>query len=327
MTDTPKTPERKVGHDEVFRALVETSEHAAILIRETLPPALAARMADTPPELLDGTYIDESSRLSQSDRLFRIALTDGSPALVYTLLEHKSEPDPGTPLQLLHYMVRIWRRYAEDKAERLRALPPIVPMVYYHGASRWTVPEGFADIVQADEDTAPFVPAFRYLLRDLGVGPIEALSTDPKVRAALAALRLVLRSKGLTQDNLELILSVIDGPETLKWVILRYVSDRFDVTETVFRAALDAAGVEEEIMGTLAEKWIEEGEARGVAKGLAEGKAHTLTRLLRLRFGELPETVPARIASASLDELERWTDHILTAADLDDVFGDGNAHR
>ena len=126
-------------HDSLFRALLEKPERAGTLLREQLPPAIAARLSAAPPRLLDGTFVDEALRNSQSDRLFEVALTDGRPALLYVLLEHKSAPDPGTPLQLVGYLARIWQRYAGKKQARLKALPLIFPLVVYHGARSWDV--------------------------------------------------------------------------------------------------------------------------------------------------------------------------------------------
>ncbi len=56
--------------------------------------------------------------------------------------------------------------------------------------------------------------------------------------------------------------------------------------------------------------------------GPAKAKQDTVPlQQLRGRFGALsPETLD-RVRSASLDELMRWTDRILDARTLDDVFG------
>jgi hypothetical protein len=48
-----------------------------------------------------------------------------------------------------------------------------------------------------------------------------------------------------------------------------------------------------------------------------------LTRLLELKFGQLPTDVVARVRNASSHELDRWTDRILTAASIEELFGDG----
>lgn len=57
-------------HDALFRALVDDIGRAGTLIREYLPPQIAARLAEGPPRLLDGSFVDEELRSSQSDRLF-----------------------------------------------------------------------------------------------------------------------------------------------------------------------------------------------------------------------------------------------------------------
>lgn len=45
-----------------------------------------------------------------------------------------------------------------------------------------------------------------------------------------------------------------------------------------------------------------------------------LIRLLTRRFGDLSEDTLARIQRADLETIERWTDQVLTARSLDDVF-------
>lgn len=88
-------------HDCLFRALLDSPARAAALIRDHLPPDILRIMAPTPPRPIDGTFIDEDLQGTRTDRLFAVDLTDGRPALLYVLLEHKSSPDPRTPLQLL----------------------------------------------------------------------------------------------------------------------------------------------------------------------------------------------------------------------------------
>ncbi len=58
----------------------------------------------------------------------------------------------------------------------------------------------------------------------------------------------------------------------------------------------------------------------GKVLGKAEGKADTLRRLLARRFGQVPEAIARRIEAGALEDLDRWTDRILDAASIDDVF-------
>ncbi len=74
----PATP-----HDGLFRALVSDPGRAAALIRDHLPKRIVGLLADTPPVPLDGSFVDETLRGSQSDMLFKVKLASGDPAFVY----------------------------------------------------------------------------------------------------------------------------------------------------------------------------------------------------------------------------------------------------
>ena len=66
---------------------------------------------------------------------------------------------------------------------------------------------------------------------------------------------------------------------------------------------------------------LQQGLQKGKAEGRAEGEALALKRLLAKRFGPLPAALEARIAAASLEEIEAWFDAAITAPSLDAVFG------
>jgi hypothetical protein len=55
-------------------------------------------------------------------------------------------------------------------------------------------------------------------------------------------------------------------------------------------------------------------------EGKAEGKAELIQHQLVHKFGQLPLSVRERIASATETELQRWSERLLSASSLDDVF-------
>ena len=99
-------------HDELFRALLSDQGRASAFLRDHLPNEITAHLSDDPPELVEGTYIDEDLRATQSDVLLQVQSREGGEAFVYVLIEHKSAPDVALPLQLAGYMVQIWLRHA-----------------------------------------------------------------------------------------------------------------------------------------------------------------------------------------------------------------------
>lgn len=68
------------------------------------------------------------------------------------------------------------------------------------------------------------------------------------------------------------------------------------------------------------EKGIRQGIQQGIEQGIEQGAAQVLERLLVRRFGELPAWARERLQAASRQELDDWTDRVLTAGGLDEVF-------
>jgi hypothetical protein len=67
---------------------------------------------------------------------------------------------------------------------------------------------------------------------------------------------------------------------------------------------------------------VQQGLKQGVQQGVVQGEQLLLSRQLRKRFGELPEWAEQMLKEASGGMLEIWSERILTAASLEDVFTD-----
>ncbi len=201
-------------------------------------------------------------------------------------------------------------RHAQGRTDRLRALPPIIPVVFYHGAARWSVAEGLEAMIAAEDPELVFLPGARFILRELRALPAEELSRDAAVRAALIAL--VRR----TVEYLTLVAGgLADVDSTFQKQVIEYILQTHPDGELeVLRTNLREAGFDEMegLVGTIAEALMERGEARG------------LTRLLERRFGPLPPRVRDRIAAGDLDDLDGWLDRTLDADSLEEVFRKDN---
>ena len=320
----PATP-----HDALFRALVSSPARAGALLMEYLPEPVAGLLdPETPPEAVEGSFVDADAARTQCDALFRVRLRTGHDARIYVLLEHKSGVDAATPLQILKYMVNIWQREIEGGTARDR-LPPIVPLVFFHGRGRWTAARSVIEMIDAPEEIAPLLRDFAYVLHDLGeIEPLR-LSAMPDVRAGLLALRAV-HFEEVPGDLLDLITGGPVAGSAYERHIIRYVVEGMNLTPALLEASLRRTQPDrwETLMGTVAEAWIEQGRAEGIAqgieKGLAEGRAGALEELLlrqlELRFGALPEVARERVGVASSAELEAWAEAVLTADSLDEVL-------
>ncbi|WP_092274321.1 MULTISPECIES: DUF4351 domain-containing protein [unclassified Duganella] len=59
---------------------------------------------------------------------------------------------------------------------------------------------------------------------------------------------------------------------------------------------------------------------RGLERGRREGAVALLERQLAQRFGPLPQTARKKLAKASLEQLEAWSDALAAAPSLKQVF-------
>ncbi len=345
--DTPKRPTGlpTTRHDALFRTLLTNPERAGQVLRDHLPEPIATRLAAQDPRLIDGSFVDEALRGSQADRLFEVTLDGGTPLLIYALLEHKSEPDQKTPLQLAGYMINIWKRYADEHPDLKSRLPAIIPIVFYHGAAHWTVPRSLFDLIEDDEEIRPFSRSMAYVLRDIGQMSLEQMSSRPEVRSVFHVLHISRRDRIGHEELADIIAPLVDGSD-LESATLHYIVGDQKITQTMLEAALRQAKPErwEALMGTLAETWFEqgkadgmaegeargkavgmaEGEARGKAAGMAEGeargKAETFLQLARLKYGDLSEQCIEAVRIASATQLDHWLHALLSAETLEDIF-------
>ena len=68
------------------------------------------------------------------------------------------------------------------------------------------------------------------------------------------------------------------------------------------------------------EKGRLEGRMEGRMEGHLEGRADTLEKLLRLKFGDLPDAIAQRLRQANEAELDLWSERILFVNSIEEVF-------
>ncbi len=337
-------------HDALFRLMISDPARAGQLLRDYLPPDVVARLdPEHPPAHVEGTMIDGEGGRTQSDALFRLRLRGGSEVIVYALLEHKSQLDHRTPLQLVRYMLRIWGKELDSGNFPDGGLPLIIPMVFFHGREPWSVPCSIQDMIHAPEGLEHFARSFgHYVLHDLGQIAPRELSRSAPVRAALLALA---RAFGESVSDAEADLLVAGVAETeFGRYILTYIIEQVSLPPERIEAALRRTGTDpetvEEVMGTAAQIWMEQGKAEGIAKGkaegiakgkaegiaegkaegIAEGKADTFVRQACRKFGHLSAERAEEVRNASPEQLDAWLDALIIADDIDAVFGEHTRH-
>ncbi|UEM03173.1 Rpn family recombination-promoting nuclease/putative transposase [Skermanella rosea] len=307
-------------HDHFFKRLLDQPGAAGALIRERLPEEVARQLSPEDPVLEHGSFVDRELQEYRTDRLYRTRTLTGGAAFIYALLEHKAWPEPRIGLQLLGYEVKIWQwwvqREGRDADGRLKPLPPILPLVVYHGEAEWRIPLDFAAGMElGDEMLRPYLLDFRYSLADLGRIDGASLSREKVLRVGL----LILKHGSRRGDLYELLVklgraALAIGFDDLVALVRYLIAEPNEINAAVLRDALTeiVPGQEARIMSIAAEQWK--------AEGKAEGKADLLLRQLRRRFGAVPESTLERVLGAPDGDLDEWAENILDAPSLDAVF-------
>ncbi len=309
-------------HDRFFKSLMASPKVAEALFRERLPRELVEELADAPPEPVESELVDAHLRGSSADGLFRLWLRGRRPLFVYSLVEHKSAPEPRVALQLLGYMVRIWESEKLGQGARKKLLG-IVPMVLYHGLRPWTVPASFLELVDLERALWPRPLDFGIVVVDLGVIEDERLSRDLTLRAGLLGLKYATRADQQRSKLRNVLAALKQAPSFIApgFAYIMGAYKQIDRAELLGEVREVMPEYEGELMSIAAREWMAEGQKQGREEGQKQGRRDSLLRLLERRFGRLPEQISERAAAGSAEEVDAWFDKAVDAATLDAVFG------
>ncbi|MBF0158354.1 MAG: Rpn family recombination-promoting nuclease/putative transposase [Magnetococcales bacterium] len=317
--------EHKVSqiHDHFCRAVVSDPVKAAGLIQEQLPITISSCLSPELPTLVEGSFVDETLRGLLSDRLYQVRILTGQTAFIYVLIDHKSHPDPFVAWQLLKYIVEIWKQWERENAKWTQ-LPPIIPLVLYHGVSQWRIADEFLALVAAEEGWQQYLLNFQFRVMDLGPIPDQQLSRHPKLRVCLLAMKYATRDKQQLQAKELIIEALLEAPEELP-LVFRYLSESYPAyDEQVLREIVQRVLPQEEevMMSQFAQENVQRGIKIGQQDGERQGETRMLLRLLHRRFSTLPSWVEKKVLDADLDALAEWADRFVNASSLQDIFGD-----
>ena len=340
-------------HDHVFRQTFGQPEVAAGYFRHNLPEELLEHIDLETLERMPDTFVDPELHPSASDLLYAVDwlpdrnsdAEDGGKEklLLYLLLEHKSYADPLAVFQLLRYMVRIWEKYCTEHP-KATTLPPVYPMIIYHGARPWRHPVNFHSLFTVQEPALlSRLPEFSPVLQDF------SRLDDRDIRGGVSARTVLLTLKHVFRDDLSERLPKIlaqaremldneNGREII-FTLLYYLTEGTgkldeETLGTVLENSVHGGGIMQSFLKKYYNQGVEQGVQQGiqqgvqqgirqgVQQGVVQGELRVLSRLLKKRFGELPEWAEQMLKEASGGMLEVWSERVLTAAALEDVFAE-----
>ncbi len=327
MADENNTSRVVNPHDKVFKTAYSDKENARSFLTNYLPDKVLKLVDLDTLEITKDSFIEKELADYYSDILYKVNLTDGSQGFIYVLFEHKSYYDRFVHLQLLEYMVKIWRLYIKQQEEKPDYLPIVIPLLICHARKEW--PEDtvrLASLLSGPvEDLVGYIPDFEFELYDLHRFSDDEIKGTIASRAILLLLKHI-RDPDLQQklpDILGLLKTLAEKETGLQWieVVIRYLASAreeddlslkqiVEITEQVISKEMG------EYVMTLAEKLRNEGEERGI-KGLREA----IEAGASVRFPENLNTVMAKVNETDdLDTLVEVAKRIYTANGISEIL-------
>ena len=118
------------------------------------------------------SYVLQDFKKKAADVVYSATLNNGKDKVIfYVLLENQSSVDYRMPYRLLLYVVEILRDYYNhaDVKERDRKefrFPAVVPLVFYTGHRKWTVPQNLKEMFAGYERFGESLLNFNYAIVD-----------------------------------------------------------------------------------------------------------------------------------------------------------------
>jgi predicted transposase YdaD len=318
-------------HDGLFKSVFSDPALAAEELRAALPPALVASIDWPTITPMPSDFIDAAFRQRIGDLAYHARFL-GSGEVLLWLLEHQSTEDWWMLQRILDTKSVMWWNWRRLHSEA-RHLPVIVPLVVYNGPRPWRAPTDMHALYALPDELraalGPHVLSYSLVLDDLCAATDEALRNrrmDAYARLCLfamarAASRDFLDRIRAWRGELRLAFGAGNAERITSFMLYTYRVHRHTHPDIIHERIAAVAGPEhEDAMLSAYDQIIEKGIEKGIERGIEKGQRATLLRQLGRRFGALPEPIAARVAAASVADLERWLDRVIDAASLDDVF-------
>jgi len=311
-------------HDSFFKELFSRPEVAADFLANYLPPDVAAALDLSSLELIKDSFVDDALRSHLSDLLYRVGLQGGGSAYACLLFEHKSEPYDWVAWQILRYKVRAWELELRQGATKL---PPIIPIVFYHGERRWQVPHEFSALIEfgGHDSLREFEPEFRYYFCDLSSLDASQIKGIAILQAGLQMMRTIFTDE--FEKTLEEVLDLLlreKEPGAMEYLrtILRYAAasrkklELDDLRRVVESRIPKPEGIR--LMETLAELWMQQGIQRKSTE-ISQDLTTRALRMIHRRFGTIDEETRKRLSTFSFDQLADLMEAFPDFSSIDDL--------
>jgi len=190
-----------------------------------------------------------------SDTIKRVNLKGSAPLFVIAIVEHQSQVNYRTSFRMLQYITLVLTEYEKEaNKEKKNAshakgfkFPPVLPIVFYDGGSKWTAETEFSSKVELKDVFHKYIPKFEYELVSLDEYSVEDLA---KFGDTLSIIMII--DKIRTADGIRLLGEL--PPDYIERLALNIPQHLHKLLADVIRVLLKKINVPDDEIEAVTEK-------------------------------------------------------------------------
>jgi len=312
-------------YDKLFRKTFCNSKNAGDFLKRALPQEIKKRLDFSTIEIEPTDYVSDEFQEGYSDIVVKAKIKgkggDGKNIAtdIYFILEHKTETRVKVFIQILKYMCFVW----EQDQNAGKALRPIIPIIFYHAAEKWNVPETFVGQFEVDDEIKQFMLDFRYVMFNTNDWDFmdesnNELKENAFLFTAMAVMKAAFKNSLQTINEIFRFWHEKDFVKDRESVLLflKYISQTHEMPNNQLKEMLENSKIDGgDLMETLAERLQKdarlEGERIGERKGERRGERRGIrkTALEFLKNG-VDINIVIKATGLTREEVEKMKDTV-----------------
>ncbi len=275
-------------HDKYFRQLFTQLPEIKDFIKNALPE-ISKRIDMKSLELDNNSYINKELDDTTSDIVYNCNYK-GKQIKIALLFEHKSQIDTLPFLQLLTYILNIWKtNYKQEKK-----LIPVIPILFYHGKRYYEFKtfDKYFDVY--DEFLDIYTPSFKFELintKDFTDQQINEMFELLSLKLAVTVMKHIFDSQEdllkILYENKKIFRKLQEFPkgEDILITLKRYIFSAKKINKGEFIMKYQnffegVAVVEDSIADRYINQGIEQGIERGINQGIEQGTVNIVKKCI-----------------------------------------------
>ena len=290
-------------NDKFFWDIYGRPVNTAGFLNDFLPSNILNKIDLTHISVDKKSYLSEEYKDHYSDLVVKTRLKDNAneSVFIYFLMEHKSYISIRPAFQLLRYMVEQW--YDLEKKGTLGSkLPPIFPILIYHGEKNWTPAVNFHDIVNiVHDDMKPYIPNFQYFLSNAAAEDEDKYKTSVVIKCWFIVVKhikdSVMREKLF--EVIKLLHDFLEQDAAIEYVdiFMKYLANT-DNKVTKNDAVKAIKTIFPDRGADMLKGWAKEYVEEGIEKGMLSEAREMVLEALGIRFSNnIPGDVYKKIST------------------------------